>query len=85
MADRVKPNRVRELLKQGKVAVGLQSFTTHPALIEIMGWTGFDFVLIDTEHGPAVGETLPAVRACEVTGMTPKKLRRTDQAVRGGG
>lgn len=68
----MRPNRVKELLKQGKVAVGPESFTGHPALIEIMGWTGFDFVFIDTEHSPAsVGDTLEAIRACDLTGMTP--------------
>jgi 4-hydroxy-2-oxoheptanedioate aldolase len=72
MADILKPNRVRELLKQGKIVVGLRSFTTHPAFIEIMGWTGFDFVSIDTEHSPAdAGATLPAIQACELTGATP--------------
>ena len=37
-----------------------------------MGWTGFDFVLIDTEHTPVdVGATLNVIRACDLTGMTP--------------
>ncbi len=68
----MKKNRVKELLKQGKVAVGLESFTGNPSLIEIMGWVGFDYVFIDTEHSPSgVGETLAAVRACDLTGMTP--------------
>jgi len=72
MADIFRPNRVKELLKQGKVAVGLENHTTDPALVEIMGWAGFDFVFIDTEHAPAdVGETKTAIRACELTGMTP--------------
>jgi 4-hydroxy-2-oxoheptanedioate aldolase len=72
MAEIVIHNRVRELLKQGKVAYGLSSFTNHPAFIEIMGWAGFDCVFIDTEHAPQdVGGTLAAVRACQLTGMTP--------------
>ncbi len=72
MADIVKPNRVRELLQQGKIAYGVASFTHHPAFIEILGWAGFDYVWIDTEHTPAdVGATLTAVRACELAGMTP--------------
>src|SRR4030042_6484883 len=46
--------------------------TLHPALIESLGWSGFDFVFIDTEHTPAdVETTLTGIRACEVTGMTP--------------
>ncbi len=72
MADTFGPNRVKELLKERKVAVGLESHTTDPALVEIMGWAGFDFVFIDTEHTPSdVGATATAIRACELTGMTP--------------
>jgi 4-hydroxy-2-oxoheptanedioate aldolase len=72
MYNVIKPNRVKELLKKGKVAVGLESFSTHASLVEIMGWVGFDFCFIDTEHCPAdVGATLNPVRACEITGMTP--------------
>lgn len=68
----MKPNRVKELLKEGRVAVGLESYTNHPALVEIMGWSGFDFVFIDTEHAPAdVGATEVTIRACDITGMTP--------------
>jgi 4-hydroxy-2-oxoheptanedioate aldolase len=72
MYNVMRPNRVKELLKQGKVAVGLESFSTQSAFVEIMGWVGFDFCFIDTEHCPAdIGATLNPVRACELTGMTP--------------
>lgn len=67
----MKPNRLKELLKKGRVAVGIESFTNHAGLVEIMGWTGFDFVFIDTEHAPTeVGATEVTIRAADVTGMT---------------
>ena len=70
--DTIRPNRVRELLKQGKISYGIACFTNHPALVEIIGWAGFDYVWIDTEHSPTdVGTTLASIRACEFTGMTP--------------
>lgn len=72
MTNAIRPNRLKELLGAGKVAVGLACFTLHPALIEIMGWSGFDFIFIDTEHVAADEETtLAAIRACEIAGMTP--------------
>jgi 4-hydroxy-2-oxoheptanedioate aldolase len=72
MADIHRSNRVRELLQQGKIVIGGRSFTNHPAFVEIMGWSGFDFVVIDTEHAPTdVGETVKCIRACEITGVTP--------------
>ena len=41
----------REKLTKGFV-LGLFSKTSDPAFIECMGWGGFDFVIIDLEHGP---------------------------------
>lgn len=32
---------------------GVFSKTTDPAFIEIMGYSGFDFVILDMEHGPS--------------------------------
>lgn len=34
----------------GRVPLGMQCFSGSPALIEIIGHTGFDFVMLDTEH-----------------------------------
>ncbi|WP_137181770.1 HpcH/HpaI aldolase/citrate lyase family protein [Roseomonas sp. AR75] len=41
-----------------------------PATVEIAGWSGFDFVIIDTEHGPAGLETLEnMLRAAAASGI----------------
>jgi len=34
------------------LVIGPFSLTTDPALVEIMGWAGFDDVVLDMEHGP---------------------------------
>jgi 2-keto-3-deoxy-L-rhamnonate aldolase RhmA len=45
-----KRNRLLEMLERDEIPLGMQCFTGHPALIEVMGMTGFDFVMIDCEH-----------------------------------
>lgn len=61
--------RFREKLKQGFV-LGPFSKTSDPALIEIMGYAGFDFVIIDLEHGPVSVETSQnLIRAAQIGGL----------------
>ena len=48
------------------------SKTCDPAMIEAMGHAGFDFVILDMEHGPNGLETLQhLVRAAELSGLLP--------------
>jgi 4-hydroxy-2-oxoheptanedioate aldolase len=63
--------KFREKLQQG-VVVGPFSKTEDPAMIECMGYAGFDFCIIDMEHGPhSVAGVQSLVRAAEVSGMLP--------------
>lgn len=52
----MKKNRVRELWKQGKPAVQGWCSTGNPYIAEMMGHAGFDAVVIDWQHGVAVGQ-----------------------------
>jgi 4-hydroxy-2-oxoheptanedioate aldolase len=46
--------------------------STEPALAEAAGWAGFDFVIIDMEHGPVTLENAQNfVRAAQVAGTLP--------------
>jgi 4-hydroxy-2-oxoheptanedioate aldolase len=46
--------------------------TSDPGMIEVMGYAGFDFVILDMEHGPNHLETIQhLVRAAEVAGIIP--------------
>src|SRR5258705_7126723 len=41
-----------------------------PAVVEMIGWAGFDFVIIDTEHGPMSLDTVEhMLRAAEGAGI----------------
>ena len=43
----MKKNRLKDALKNGKTVFGSFLKLTDPAVVEIMGFAGFDFVIID--------------------------------------
>ena len=45
-------NRLKRIFAEGKAAIGTFVNYNSPDLVEILGITGFDFVVIDNEHGP---------------------------------
>lgn len=50
--DEVFYNKVKWLLKEGKRVSGAWLQAGSPVTAEIMGKAGFDFVMVDMEHGP---------------------------------
>lgn len=63
-------NAVKEKLAAGKPAKGMFYCNSQPSYVEMVGYSGMDFVVIDTEHGPNGMETVEAlIRAAEVSGM----------------
>jgi 4-hydroxy-2-oxoheptanedioate aldolase len=63
--------RLREKLSHGCV-FGIFSKTSDPAFIEITGYAGFDFVILDLEHGANSVQTIQnLIRAAEIAGVTP--------------
>lgn len=67
-----KVNKLKEMLNKGNTVVGPFVKLTSPAVIEILGNAGFDFVIIDKEHGPISTETAEnLIRAAELVGITP--------------
>ncbi len=63
--------RFRRALSQ-RAVVGTFSKSSDPAFIEIMGHAGFDFVVLDLEHGPNTVLSLQnLIRAATVTDLLP--------------
>ncbi len=59
-------------LRQNKVAVGPFCKSSDPAIIECIGLAGFDFAIIDLEHGPGTIEHAQhLVRAAMLHDLTP--------------
>ncbi len=67
----MKKNHLKEALQDGKVVFGPFLKFTDPAVVEIMGFAGFDFIIIDTEHGPISIETAQnMIRVAESVNIT---------------
>src|SRR5438046_5758956 len=64
--------RLRQALDSGAAVYGTWLQTPSPEVVEILGWSGWDFVILDLEHGPYGPETLPhLIRAAEAAGTAP--------------
>jgi len=63
-------NRIISMLEAGQIPLGMQLFTGHPAMIEILGHTGYDFVMVDTEHsGNDARKMEDLIRAADTVGL----------------
>ncbi len=61
----------RKKISRG-VVLGPFAKSSDPAFIEIIGYSGFDFVILDLEHGPNTVLGLQnLIRAAQVTGLLP--------------
>jgi 4-hydroxy-2-oxoheptanedioate aldolase len=55
-----------------RVVLGPFSKSSDPAFVEVMGYAGFDFVVLDLEHGPNTVLSLQnLIRAAQVSGVLP--------------
>lgn len=62
----------KQRLQAGKVVIGTNLNFASPRLIEIFGWAGLHYVIIDCEHGALNPETVEGmIRAAECSGVTP--------------
>ncbi|MBI4584035.1 MAG: hypothetical protein HY717_08435 [Planctomycetes bacterium] len=66
-------NKLKGILSVGQVTFGFVMHTATPAFVEIGGRAGFDFVLIDTEHGlydlGSAGDLIRAARGVDLTAL----------------
>jgi 4-hydroxy-2-oxoheptanedioate aldolase len=65
-------NQTKAKLKQGLPVYGVISTSDDPQLAELFGIAGFDYYMLDAEHGlidPA--QAVNVIRACERTNITP--------------
>ena len=64
--------RLRQALASQKVVYGTWVQTPSPEVVETLGWSGWDFVILDLEHGPYGVETLRyLIRAAEASETAP--------------
>jgi len=68
----IQPNKTKAKLKAGQPAFGVISTSDDPQLAELFGIAGFDYYMLDAEHGlldPM--QVMNVIRTCESTNMTP--------------
>lgn len=65
-------NTVKSKLANGETVVGIWSIIPSPIVVEILSLSGFDFVILDMEHGVFDLASLDGcIRAIEVGGKAP--------------
>ena len=67
----MRQNRVKKVMREGKLAFGAFVELADPQVVEMIGLAGFDAAFIDMEHSnfdlPLVGEM---IRAADLAGVT---------------
>lgn len=65
-------NELKKRLDAGAAVIGSFVYVPSAKLTELIALSGFDFLVIDQEHGPISAETAEEmVRACQCGGCTP--------------
>lgn len=65
-------NKVKEKLLKGERPIGTFEETGSQYVVEALGYTGLDYIIIDNEHAPTDIETsVVAIKNCELNGLTP--------------
>jgi 2-keto-3-deoxy-L-rhamnonate aldolase RhmA len=71
MSFRTRENRILTSLRKGEIPLGMEVNTGDPSIIEILGYTGFDFCMLDMEHSRMSRETMEnCIRAADAAGIT---------------
>lgn len=68
----MRENSLKRQFQEGKVAHGTFCAIKDPAVVEMLGIAGYDFVIIDMEHSSAsLSEIQNMVRTAELVGISP--------------
>ena len=68
----MKPNKMKAKIQSGQPALGVAVLFPSPQIVEMIGALGFDWVLIDCEHGTIDVESVELlVMAAEASRITP--------------
>ena len=65
-------NTLKRKLQAGEHCFGILDSTCSAEIVEMIGYLGYDFVLLDAEHGKLTLENLEhLIRAAELSGTAP--------------
>jgi 2-keto-3-deoxy-L-rhamnonate aldolase RhmA len=67
----MKPNKLKDALRQGNTMIGAFVVSGSPTMVEVLGITGFDFLIFDCEHSTTNFQTVEhMLRAAETVDIT---------------
>jgi 4-hydroxy-2-oxoheptanedioate aldolase len=82
MEDTMRPNLTKRLLAAGKPAIGLFCSTASAFVAEALGHAGYDFVIVDLQHGENnLGNLQSMLQALSSTPATPVVRMPANMAV----
>ncbi|MFL2673658.1 MAG: HpcH/HpaI aldolase family protein [Dehalococcoidia bacterium] len=68
----MKKNSMKQKLENNELTLGAFVSTPSPSTVEMLGWLGMDYVMIDCEHSVTDYETAEnMIRAAELSNITP--------------
>src|SRR5436853_6052151 len=68
----MRENTLKQQLYAGKAAFGVMCTFPSPPVVEMLGYLGFDWILLDNEHGSITVDTAEGcIVAAELSGMAP--------------
>ena len=76
----MRQNRLKQKLLAGETVIGPFMNCSYPAYVEIAGMAGFDFAILDMEHGPLSVQTVEDLcRSGQGAGLDPiVRVRKND-------
>ena len=78
----MKRNRMKEKLRAGEPVFGVSVMIPSPQIVEMIGAAGFDWVLLDCEHGTLTLESVElmamAAEACGITAIARPSTKSAD-------
>jgi 2-keto-3-deoxy-L-rhamnonate aldolase RhmA len=77
----MRPNLMKAKLKAGKPALGCSVMFPSPQIVEMLAHAGFDWVLLDCEHGSlSLADVEMMAMAADAVGITPIARPRSNAA-----
>lgn len=77
----LKPNPMKAKIARGDVALGCSLMFPSPQIVEMLGYAGFDWVLIDCEHGSiSLSDVEVMAMAADAVGITAIARPRSNSA-----
>ena len=67
----LRKNRLKAKIAENRCVIGPNLQIPSPWLVEIIGLTGFDYVMLDGEHGAAFSNLPTLILAADAAGITP--------------